>query len=793
VSQKNAKNILKDFGLTNKEVAVYLFLAKQEILSGGEIAKQTKIDRSVVYRILKSLQAKGLVEATLESPTRFVAITFEKALDLIIKTKQEEALKVEKAKKHLVEDWKKVRRVKSQTQIERFIIIEGNKKIHSKILQMIKSTRNNLSGILPISGMERAEQFGVFDAVYDHPLKNKIQFQFVTEMNKENLEAAKLLLPKLKFAIDLKTATLGSEDTDLPRLVIRDHEEVMFFTKTKDVAKRKQSNVCILTNSEALVQTFSGIFKSWWRKSADLRSVIVEIETGKTANKNTASIEQTIKHPSEDLAYPLSRSTADATPAEAYTSNISLLTEEERDILDFASVVGEEFPPDILEKVSGYSRLKVLKSLIKIESENKLIQSVGEKFRFVNPQIRETLYNEVKPKLRRFYHSLAAQYLEESDATPIEKHAKELAHHYYQSKNPKKAVPYLLTAGKEFGKQFAFSEAVKTYSKALEMMGNEEVWSEERTITIERLGDLTALLGDHEKANECYNQAITIAKDESTERRIQRKIRRKRTIKKDGLKIQYYLYGEGDQTILFVWHSTQLMPQIQYFSQKFKVAIMDFEEIWESKSLPTEYTIDLYTENLRAIIEDLQDTNIFLVGVALGGTLAVRYVAEYQGRVGKLALLATPPKPPIGDSKERKKRLEEFWALALQSPIWGLSNLYEKIMAPIWPRRQAKRDRQSERARIASKVPPEIRLITLKLLIEADIRPLLGKISVPTLILHGEKDILPVEDVEYLKESISGSKLHIFRGASLVTFSEPEKFNKILEEFLADDRLQETW
>ena len=787
MSQKNAKNILKDFGLTNKEVAVYLFLAKQEILSGGEIAKQTKIDRSVVYRILKSLQAKGLVEATLESPTRFVAITFEKALDLIIKTRQEEALKVERAKKDLVEDWKKVRRVKSQTQIERFIIIEGNKKIHSKILQMIKSTRNNLSGILPISGMERAEQFGVFDAVHDHPLKNKIQFQFVTEVNKENLEAAKLLLPKLKSAIDLKTATPGSEGTDLPRLVIRDNEEVMFFTKTKDVAKRKQSNVCILTNSEALVQTFSGIFKSWWRKSADLRSVIVEIETGKIANKHTASIEQTINHPSEDLAYPLSKSTADATPPEAYTSSISLLTEEERDILDFASVVGEEFPPDILEKVSGYSRLKVLKSLIRIESENKLIRSVGEKFRFVNPEIREALYNEVKPKLRRFYHSLAAQYLEESDTAPIEKYAKELAHHYYQSKNPKKAVPYLLTAGKEFGKQFAFSEAVKTYSKALEMMGNEEVWSEERTITIERLGDLNALLGDHEKANECYNQAITIAKDESTERRIQRKIRRKRTIKKDGLKIQYYLYGEGDQTILFVWHSTQLMPQIQHFSQKFKVAIMDFEEIWESKSLPTEYTIDLYTENLRAIIEDLQDTNIFLVGVALGGTLAVRYVAEYQGRVGKLALLATPPKPPIGDSKERKKRLEEFWALALQSPIWGLSNLYEKIMAPIWPRRQAKRDRQSERARIDSKVPPEIRLITLKLLIEADIRPLLGKISVPTLILHGEKDILPVEDVEYLKESISGSKLHIFRGASLVTFSEPEKFNKTLEEFLADD------
>ena len=784
MSQKNAKNILKEFGLTNKEVAVYLFLAKQEILSGGEIAKQTKIDRSVVYRILKSLQTKGLVEATLESPTRFVAISFSKALDLVIRIKQEEALKVERAKKDLLKDWNEVSKAKSKTEVERFLIIEGNKKIHFKMLQMIKSVKNQFSGILPISGMERAEQFGVFDAVYDHPLKNRVKFQFVTDVNKENLEATRLLLPKLKATIDLKAATPEPEGPELPRLVIRDNEEVMFFTKSKeDTEKRKQSNVCILTNSEALVQTFSGIFKSWWRKSADLRAMMLEIETGKIAKSKTASIEKTIKLSPGDSVYISSKFGEDETPSNAYASSIALLTEEEKDLLDFASVVGEEFSPDIIGKVAGYGRLKVLKFLIRIESEHKLIQSVGEKFRFINPQIKEALYKDVKPKLRRFYHSLAAQYLEESDITHIEDHVKELAYHYYNSKNPQKAVPYLLKAGKEFGKQFAFSEAVKNYSQALEMMGNEEMWHEERTITLERLGDLNAFVGEHEKANDCYNRAITITEDEATARRMQRKIRRKRTIEKNGIKIQYYLYGEGEQTILLVWNSTQLMPQIQYFSQKYKVAAMDFGEIWESKSLPAEYTIDLYTENLRAIIEDLQDTNIFLLGIALGGTLAVRYVAEYPGRIAKLALLATPPKPPIGDSKERKKQLEEFWALALQSPTWGLRNLYERIMAPVWPGRHFERDTPG-RAKIASKVPPEIRLITLKLLIEADIRPLLGKINVPTLILHGENDILPMEDVEYLKESIPGAELQLFKGASLISLYESDKFNKTLEEFI---------
>ena len=62
MNNKTAKDLLTDFGLTKKEAEVYLFLAKYEILTGGEIAKQKKIARSLVYRILKSLQNNGLVK-----------------------------------------------------------------------------------------------------------------------------------------------------------------------------------------------------------------------------------------------------------------------------------------------------------------------------------------------------------------------------------------------------------------------------------------------------------------------------------------------------------------------------------------------------------------------------------------------------------------------------------------------------------------------------------------------------------------------------------------------------------
>ena len=54
-----------------------------------------KIDKGQIYRILKNLQKKGLVEATLEYPTRFTAVPFEKVIDSFIKSKREEVAQIE--------------------------------------------------------------------------------------------------------------------------------------------------------------------------------------------------------------------------------------------------------------------------------------------------------------------------------------------------------------------------------------------------------------------------------------------------------------------------------------------------------------------------------------------------------------------------------------------------------------------------------------------------------------------------------------------------------------------------
>ena len=129
---------LKTFGLTDKETEVYIYLAKQGVQKISQIAKALKANKGLVYRILKSLEQKEIVEITLESPSRYVAVPFEKIIDNYIQSKREEAIRIEDTKQDLLLDWKQIGQSEHEPPLERFSVIEGEKKVFHKISLMVK-------------------------------------------------------------------------------------------------------------------------------------------------------------------------------------------------------------------------------------------------------------------------------------------------------------------------------------------------------------------------------------------------------------------------------------------------------------------------------------------------------------------------------------------------------------------------------------------------------------------------------------------------------------------------------
>ncbi len=106
MSEDAIKQILKEVGLTATEIEVYLFLSKHGVLKGTEIAKRIKKDKGQIYQLLKSLQTKGIVQATSETPIRYTPIPFEKVVELTINTKREDATRLERSRQELLNYWK---------------------------------------------------------------------------------------------------------------------------------------------------------------------------------------------------------------------------------------------------------------------------------------------------------------------------------------------------------------------------------------------------------------------------------------------------------------------------------------------------------------------------------------------------------------------------------------------------------------------------------------------------------------------------------------------------------------
>ena len=99
LSEEDVLKVLNELGLSKRESEVYIFLSQHGMQQVASISTRLKIERVQTYRILKNLQEKGVIEATLEMPTRFVAIPFNTLLDSLVKTKMAEATTLEAKKK----------------------------------------------------------------------------------------------------------------------------------------------------------------------------------------------------------------------------------------------------------------------------------------------------------------------------------------------------------------------------------------------------------------------------------------------------------------------------------------------------------------------------------------------------------------------------------------------------------------------------------------------------------------------------------------------------------------------
>lgn len=189
------------------------------------------------------------------------------------------------------------------------------------------------------------------------------------------------------------------------------------------------------------------------------------------------------------------------------------------------------------------------------------------------------------------------------------------------------------------------------------------------------------------------------------------------------------------------------------------------------------YNYDRLADDIRAVVGALQLNNFTLAGHSTGGSIAIRYMARYNGYgVAKLVLIDAAA--PVGFTIETANKLlaetlndrpkmmrgvtdtfffqyisgpfsEWFFQLGLQAAGWSTAAVIVLL-----------RDEKSY----------------------ADLQ----KIVAPTLIIHGIHDkVIPFAQAQELKQKITNSQLVPFQYSGHGAFwEERDKFNQLLVQFI---------
>ncbi|MCJ7624138.1 MAG: ABC transporter substrate-binding protein, partial [Anaerolineaceae bacterium] len=148
-----------------------------------------------------------------------------------------------------------------------------------------------------------------------------------------------------------------------------------------------------------------------------------------------------------------------------------------QDLLLAASVEGEEFTVQVLERMQGTEKRVILQQLSReLERRHRLVQELGDvyvgsqhlvRFRFVHALIQQYLYHQLGAAERASLHQEIAETLEILYKEDIAAVAVPLDRHYRKAGVREKAVEYLLQAGDQARNLYALQEAVDYYQQAL--------------------------------------------------------------------------------------------------------------------------------------------------------------------------------------------------------------------------------------------------------------------------------------------------------------------------------------
>lgn len=279
-----------------------------------------------------------------------------------------------------------------------------------------------------------------------------------------------------------------------------------------------------------------------------------------------------------------------------------------------------------------------------------------------------------------------------------------------------------------------------------------------------------------------------------------------------GARLYYRHIGSGQPIVVLHggpdFDQNYLLPEMDRLADRFRLIYYDQRGRGRSGDgvKPEEVGIRSEVEDLESLRSHFRLDKVALLGHSWGGVLAMEYAIRHPDRVSQLVLMNTAPA-----SHTDRLLLSRYWgevrsvadveamadlastARYRRGDLEAEAEYYRHHFAAALPRSEhLELIIPRLRANFTEKGVRKARAIENRLYEQTwsspdyDLLPALGELDIPTLVLHGESDFVPVEASVHIAEAMPSGRLVVLSGCGHFAYLEtPELVHSHIGALLA--------
>ena len=255
--------------------------------------------------------------------------------------------------------------------------------------------------------------------------------------------------------------------------------------------------------------------------------------------------------------------------------------------------------------------------------------------------------------------------------------------------------------------------------------------------------------------------------------------------------VELYYEDEGEgQTVIFIpglWSSSrQYELQLPYFSQRYRTIAIDPRATGRSSVVHSGHTVANYASDLRALILGLGLEDVVLVGWSMGAKIIWDYFKQFGPDKIKATVVVDQT---ASDLKWPDWPFGGFDLASLSQVSAGVQMDFANTVRGFIPQGFRNPPTEEQVARLlddVTRVPASIASTILFDESVQDYRPVLRRVTVPTLLCFGVSGFGGEAGGKYMEENLPDARLVMFENSGhAIPLEDADRFNEEVDKFIS--------